>query len=286
MSVVVPVCGPSAGDPAGTSGAAPVLACYLVIDTSDSMSGPPLEAATAELARLCDAAREHPRLAAGCRLAVVTFDAEARVHLPLTPAAELPRPPRLGVTRPATDFAAAFSLLRRQIAADLAALRGDELRPVRPAVFLFTDGRPTRGYWPAAHAALTDPAWPDAPDVVVFGFGDAAPLAIGAMGTAGTYLAAGTSEGRAPGPAGLLATFVAFLLASLATAGGGSRTSRLAPALPREQPLGRRPVPAHHRGPDDQGEHVGSADRAATTRSATAAGASPSVCTTTSATSR
>src|SRR4051794_41007085 len=110
------------------------------LDTSDSMGGPPLEAAAAELARLRDAAREHPRLAAGCRLALVTFDAEARLQVPLTPAAELPRPPRIAATGPATDYAAAFTLLRRQIAADLERLRAAGLRPARPAVFLLTDG--------------------------------------------------------------------------------------------------------------------------------------------------
>src|SRR6185437_8155948 len=73
LLTTVPLAGAEAG----------VLACYLALDTSDSMSGPPLEAATTELARLRDAAREHPRLATGCRLSITTFDDEAHVHVPL-----------------------------------------------------------------------------------------------------------------------------------------------------------------------------------------------------------
>ena len=239
LLTTVPVAGAEAG----------VLACYLAVDTSDSMSGPPLEAATTELARLRDAAREHPRLATGCRLSITAFDDEAHVHVPLTPAPELPRPPRITATRPATDFAAAFTLLRGQIAADLAALRHAGLCPVRPAVFLLTDGRPTRGYWPPAHAALTDPRWRDAPDIVAFGFGDAAERAVRRMGTAGAYLAAPGPGGRPAGPAGLLATFVSFLLTLLAGArpgvGAGVRAdgSQLELALPGEPPRGWRPLP-------------------------------------------
>jgi uncharacterized protein YegL len=223
--------------------APPVLACYLALDTSDSMSGAPLEAASAELARLRDATREDPRLATGCRLAVVTFDAEAHVQVPLTPAAELPRAPRIAITRPATDYAVAFTFLRCQITADLAALRTAGLRPVRPAVFLLTDGRPTRGYWPPAHAALTDPAWPDAPDVVAFGFGEAAESAVRRIGTAGAYLAAPGPGGHAAAPAGLLATFVSFLLASVAGAAGFSGEPPIERALPTEPPRGWRALP-------------------------------------------
>lgn len=223
------------GPPVGT--APSVLACYLALDTSDSMAGEPLDAAGVQLARLWDAVDHDTRLAAACRLAVITFDVEARVHIPLT-AVGTARPPRLAATRPGTNYAAAFSLLRRLVADDLAALRGAGLRPLRPVVFLLTDGRPTHGAWPQAHAALTDPVWPDAPGLVAFGFGDAAEFAVRRIGRAGAYLPSPASGGGATS-AGMLATFVSFLLATLASSLAGPRPGL---ALPPQTPRGWRPA--------------------------------------------
>lgn len=224
-----------------------VLACYLALDTSDSMSGPALDAAGAELARLWDAARDDPRLATSCRLSVVTFDAVARVHVPLTRAGDLRRPPRLAATRPATNYQSVLELLRGQIAGDLADLRAARLRPLRPAVFLLTDGRPTRGHWPPAHAALTHSAWPDAPDVVAFGFGAADEIVVRRLGTAGAYLPLppsrpGPDLTTAPvAPAGMLAGFMSFVLATL---GGSVTRASSAVTLPQESPRGWQALPA------------------------------------------
>jgi len=93
----------------------PVLPCYLAVDTSDSMAGPALDAVNVELGRLVDALRDDPRVAGGCRLAVVGFDADAHVVLPLSPVSGLEQAPRLLATRPATNYEAVFRLLRRQI---------------------------------------------------------------------------------------------------------------------------------------------------------------------------
>lgn len=208
---------PDGGDtPDRDDGPGPaVLACYLALDTSDSMVGPALEALNVELARLIDAVRADARLADVCRLAVVTFDEEARVHLQLTPVAELGRPPRFAATRPSTNYEAAFRLLRRLITEDLAGLRASGRRPLRPLVWLLTDGRPTRGYWPSAHTELTESSWPDAPDVVAFGFGDVAPLALRRIGTAGAYLPASAPGLPLGGPAGMLSTLMEFLQQAL-----------------------------------------------------------------------
>lgn len=224
-------------DPAPSSPAEdPVLVCYLALDTSDSMAGPALDAVNAELARLWSAARADARLATACRLAVVSFDADARVEVPLTPAAELTRVPRLAATRPATNYEALFRLLHRQVARDLAALRAGGHRPLRPLVVLLTDGRPTRGYWPPAHAALVDVASGNPADIVAFGFGDASEAAVRRVGTAGAYLpervpvaaewaAAEDALGaaRPVAPAGLVASVLRYVLRALgATAGPGA----------------------------------------------------------------
>ena len=192
---------PSAADARPSpDGEPPVLVCYLVLDTSDSMAGPALEAANAELARLWAAVRTDDRLADRCRLGVVTFDEEARLVAPLAAPSGLDRAPWFAATRPATNYEAAFRLLHRQLARDLAALRSAGRTPLRPLAVLVTDGRPTRGYWPPAHAALVDPAARDAADLVAFGFGDACEIALRRIGTAGAFLPAHAGGGRRPHP--------------------------------------------------------------------------------------
>jgi uncharacterized protein YegL len=198
-----------------------VLPCYVAVDTSDSVTGPALDSLNVELGRLADAFHDDSRVSGTCRVALLTFDAEARVVLPLTPARDLPTAPALAATRPATNYEAVLRLLRRQIGRDLVGLRMAGLRPLRPLVVFVTDGRPTRGYWPPAHAALTDPGWEGAADILAFGFGEASDLTVRRIGTAGAYLPsvrsrmggdpAGSARGR-PGPPALVAPVMSFVL--------------------------------------------------------------------------
>jgi uncharacterized protein YegL len=190
---------------------ADVLPCYVAVDTSDSVTGPALDSLNVELGRLADAFHDDSRVSGRCRLAVLTFDAEARVVLPLTPATDLPAAPALAATRPATDYEAVFRLLRRQIGRDLVGLRMAGLRPLRPLVVFVTDGRPTRGYWPPAHAALADPAWEGASDILAFGFGEASDLTVRRIGTPGAFSPSRPVSGR-PGPPALVAPVMSFVL--------------------------------------------------------------------------
>ena len=169
---------------------------------------------------------------------MLTFDAEARVVLPLTSAADLPAAPALAATRPATDYEAVFRLLRRQIDRDLIGLRMAGLRPLRPLVVFVSDGRPTRGYWPPAHAALTEPGWEGAADILAFGFGEASTLTLRRIGTAGAFLPSvrpetlrldpGQRSGGRPGAPALVAPVMSFVLDVLghpSTAGSSPSTS-------------------------------------------------------------
>jgi uncharacterized protein YegL len=199
-----------------------VLPCYLVVDTSHSMKGPPLDAVNVELVRLWEAIRRDARLAAACRLAILSFDGLAQVEVPLTAGEALRRPPRLAPTRPATNHEAAFRLLRRVVRRDVASLRGAGLRTLRPLVVLVTDGRPTRGYWPPAYAELVDPASPHAADVLTFGFGDVCESVLRRIGTAGAFLPAATGAA----PEDMLGTLVGCVLSRL---GGSPARSDLDP---------------------------------------------------------
>jgi uncharacterized protein YegL len=69
------------------------------------------------------------------------------------------------------------------------ALAGDTHQVHRPAVFFLSDGQPTDpATWPAAHAALTDPAWSARPNLIAFGVGDADPATIARIGTFRAFL--------------------------------------------------------------------------------------------------
>src|SRR4051794_23742701 len=85
---------------AARAAAADVLPVYVAVDTSDSVTGPALDVVNVELGRLADAFHDDSRASGTCRLAVLTFDVEARVVLPLTPAAGLAAVPALAATRP------------------------------------------------------------------------------------------------------------------------------------------------------------------------------------------
>jgi len=206
---------PLASTPPGFSASVRDLALYLLIDTSDSMAGPPLAAVTTELGRLFDAVRNHPRLTALCRLSVVGFDDEARLQVPLTPVCGLGPSPLLTATRPTTNYATAFDFLRRQISRDLDGLRVAGRRPARPVAVVYTDGHPTRGSWRPAHRALTDSSWPDAPDVVVLGFGHVSERVLRSIATSGTHRPAPASGMPPSGPAGALAGVMRVVLGRL-----------------------------------------------------------------------
>jgi uncharacterized protein YegL len=217
-----------------------VLPCYVAVDTSDSVTGPVLDSLNVELGRLADAFHDDSRVSGTCRLALLTFDAEARVVLPLTPAADLPAAPALAATRPATNYEAVLRLLRQQIGRDLVGLRMAglrPLRPLRPLVVFVTDGRPTRGYWPPAHAALTDPAWEGASDILAFGFGEASDLTVRRIGTAGAFSPSDTPRfdsarrvrGR-PEPPALVAPVMSFVLDVLGHPSTAVRSSSTSPS--------------------------------------------------------
>ena len=68
------------------------LPVYLLIDTSGSMKGEPIEAVNAGLQTLVASLRRDPQALETACLSIITFDKDARVVLPLTPIEELQLP--------------------------------------------------------------------------------------------------------------------------------------------------------------------------------------------------
>jgi uncharacterized protein YegL len=127
------------------------LPVYLVLDTSGSMLGEPIEAVKTGLQTLVSALRQDPNALESAHLSVITFDTEARQIAPLAELADFKVPEiKAGGT---TALGAALSLLAECIRRDV--VKGSETRrgDWKPLVFLMTDGAPTDN-WKRGREAL------------------------------------------------------------------------------------------------------------------------------------
>lgn len=132
-----------------------LLPFYLVVDVSYSMSGSKLESANKSMSSVRDALAQDPILADKVRFGVIDFSSDARVQLPLCDLLdEKLTLPTLSI-RGATSYAAAFRLLRSEIAANVQLLKGDGYKVHRPAVFFLSDGEPNPEDWQSAFRELT-----------------------------------------------------------------------------------------------------------------------------------
>jgi uncharacterized protein YegL len=117
------------------------LPVYLLLDTSGSMSGEPIEAAKNGVQVLVSTLRQDPYALETAYLSVITFDTTAKQVCPLSELANF-QPPNLVATG-TTSLGAALQLLAQKITSEVTTTTAEIKGDWKPLIFIMTDGEPT-----------------------------------------------------------------------------------------------------------------------------------------------
>lgn len=117
------------------------LPVYLLLDTSGSMSGEPIEAVKNGIQIMIGSLRQNPQAIETAFISVITFDSEARQIIPLTDLAsfQMVDIKATGVTALGDGLKLVASKIDSEVAKTTTEQKGDW----KPLVFIMTDGIPT-----------------------------------------------------------------------------------------------------------------------------------------------
>ena len=117
------------------------LPVYLLIDTSGSMNGEPIEAVRNGVQVMISALRQNPQAIETAFISIITFDSTVKQLVPLTDLASFQVPDiRAGGT---TCMGEALRLVSRMIDTEVAKTTAQQKGDWKPLVFIMTDGVPT-----------------------------------------------------------------------------------------------------------------------------------------------
>ena len=132
------------------------LPVYLVLDTSGSMSGEPIQSVENGMQMLVSALRQDPQALESAYLSVITFDSSAKQIVPLTDLASF-QMPSLNASG-ATELGAALTLVTNRARSEVSKSTPEKKGDWRPLVFLMTDGGPTDD-WKKGLADFSSSRW-------------------------------------------------------------------------------------------------------------------------------
>lgn len=117
------------------------LPVYLLLDTSGSMYGEPIEAVRSGLNLLVNSLRQNPYALETAYLSVITFDNDAKQIVPLTELMDFQQPNiRAGG---GTSMGAALKLLAKKVNTEVKRGSAEEKGDWKPLIFLLSDGGAT-----------------------------------------------------------------------------------------------------------------------------------------------
>ena len=117
------------------------LPVYLLLDTSGSMTGDPIEAVKSGLQMLIASLRQDPYALETAYISVITFSSDAKQIVPLTELSQFQAPniDAAGTTAMGESLALLADCVQREVKKGTADQKGDW----KPVVFMLSDGSPT-----------------------------------------------------------------------------------------------------------------------------------------------
>lgn len=117
------------------------LPVYLLLDTSGSMYGEPIEAVKNGVQTLVSTLRSDPYALETAYISIITFNSSAQQIAPLTEMASF-QPPQIDASG-CTALGEALALLAQKVDSEIVKTTQDVRGDWRPLVFIMTDGEPT-----------------------------------------------------------------------------------------------------------------------------------------------
>mgnify|MGYP001488266705 CR=1 FL=1 len=119
------------------------LPVYLLLDTSGSMRGEPIESVKVGLESMIASLRQDPFALESVYISIITFDREVKQILPLTELEALQLPEIVTPDSGPTHLWAALELLCQKVDAEVRVSTPDSKGDWMPLLFLMTDGKPS-----------------------------------------------------------------------------------------------------------------------------------------------